>query len=141
MGHRRLAREHALQALFQIDLTGDGAPEVLRGFWEGRAVDPATREFTERLVEGVMRERKRVDERIREVAERWRLERMPVVDRNVLRVAVYELLEGDAPAAVVIDEAIEVAKRYGSEESGSFVHGLLDAVRARLARERSGAEA
>jgi len=141
LGRRRLAREHALQALFQIDLTGDEAPDVLRGFWEGRAVDPAARAFTERLVEGVMRERERVDERIREVAERWRLERMPVVDRNVLRVAVYELLEGDAPPAVVIDEAIEVAKRFGSEESGSFVHGLLDAVRARLERERSGAEA
>ncbi len=140
MGQRRLAREHALQVLFQIDLAGGGTEQALSGFWVGREIPEKVRSFTERLVRGVLADREAIDARIAEAAQRWRIQRMPAVDRNILRVAVFELLERDAPAAVVIDEAIEVAQRFGGEGSGGFVHGVLDAIRGRIEREGRGVE-
>ncbi len=131
MGRRRSAREYALQILFQIDLTGAAADEVLGQFWSRQEPDPEVREFTERLVQGVMNGREEIDSRIVDAAENWRIERMGVVDRNVLRIAVFELSsEEDTPQAVVIDEAIEIAKRFGSEGSGGFINGILDSIRA-----------
>lgn len=133
MGQRRRARECALQMLFQIDLTAARPGEVFSAFWEDQNPAPELRAFAERLVEGVRAERERLDRLIAEASEHWRLERMAVVDRNVLRIAVYELLfERDTPAAVVLDEAIEVARKYGSEESAAFVNGVLDAIRRHL---------
>jgi len=137
VGHRRRAREHALQVLFQIDLTGGETDEVLTRFWEDMETDARVREFAERLVRGVLAERETIDRRLVEAAARWRLERMAVVDRNVLRVAVWELLAGESPAPVVIDEAIEVARRFGGEDSAGFVNGILDGIRGRLDAERS----
>jgi N utilization substance protein B len=136
VGRRRRAREYALQVLFQIDLTGGSAAEVLDGFWSGWDADEDVRSFTERLVHGVLADREAIDRRISEAAQHWRLERMPVVDRNVLRVAVHELGSEDNPPSVVIDEAIEVAKRFGSEGSGAFINGILDAIRVRIEAER-----
>jgi N utilization substance protein B len=140
VGSRRRSRECALQILFELDLAEGALEEVLRRFWLGRGATDGERDFAERLVRGVVAGREGIDDRIGEAADRWRLERMPAVDRNVLRIAIHELLEADDPPAVVIDEAIEVAKRFGGEGSGKFINGILDEIRLRLEREReSGA--
>jgi N utilization substance protein B len=130
---RRQAREHALQVLFQLDMTRDDPEEALALHWREREVDEATRAFTERIVRGAFADAIRIDDLIRTSADNWRIERMAAVDRNVIRCAIFELLhEPDTPPAVVIDEAIEIAKRFGGEESGQFVNGVLDAVRKNL---------
>lgn len=117
--------------LFQIDLTGaDDAQRVFDEFWDGRAVDAAQREFGERLVRGVVARRVELDALLARIADRWRVERMAVVDRNVLRLALFEMIDDpETPRAVIIDEAIEIGKKYGSEESGKFINGILDAAR------------
>lgn len=133
MGQRRRAREHALQMLFQIDLTGAAPQEVFRDFWQDQAIAGELREFAEALVLGVHGRRAELDRWISGSAEHWRLERMAVVDRNVLRMAVQELLQDPpVPVAVIIDEAIEVAKKFGGAESGAFVNGVLDSIRRRI---------
>jgi N utilization substance protein B len=135
MGRRRRGREFALQILFQIDLTGGAPEEVFDDFWEGQEVREDVREFAEALVQGTHRERPTLDDVISSSAEHWRVERMSVVDRNVLRLAAYEMLfEPDTPPVVVIDEAIEIAKRFGTEDSGGFINGILDDVRRRIDR-------
>jgi N utilization substance protein B len=131
MGRRPRAREFALQVLFQLDLTGGDPDEVLQQFWSRQAAESDVREFAERLVHGVVDGRAQIDARIVEAAEHWRIERMGVVDRNVLRIAVYELAsEEGTPPAVVIDESIEIAKRFGGAGSGGFINGVLDSIRA-----------
>lgn len=135
MGQRRRARECALQMLFQIDLTGTTPPDVFGTFWTGQEAGEDVRAFAERLVLGVSHELRALDRAIGVSATNWRIERMAVVDRNVLRMAVYEMLHDvPTPPAVVIDEAIEVAKKFGSEDSGSFINGILDDVRRRVER-------
>jgi len=130
MGKRRKARELALQFLYQLDLRDEDDPEAHAAeFWARHPVDRATREFAETLVRGVKREQARTDELISRYAEHWELDRMAVVDRNILRMALWELLWGqDVPAKVVINEAIELAKKFGTEDSGRFVNGLLDRI-------------
>ena len=129
MASRRLAREHALQILFQLDMTGDDLDSGLGLHWRGREADEATRAFAERVVRGAVGDAVRIDGLITEASDNWRLERMAAVDRNVLRVGISERLhEPETPPPVVIDEAIEIAKRFGGEESGQFVNGVLDAV-------------
>jgi N utilization substance protein B len=119
--------------LFQIDLTGASPAEVFDQFWKNRETGEEIRNFSEKLVLGVMNERRRMDGLISGSTEHWRIERMAVVDRNVLRMAVHEMItDGETPAAVIIDEAIEVAKKFGSEESGAFINGVLDAIRRRI---------
>jgi N utilization substance protein B len=135
LGQRRRARECALQMLFQIDLTGTTPPDVFGTFWTGQEAGEDVRSFAERLVLGVTHELRALDRAITVSATNWRIERMAVVDRNVLRMAVYELLhDAPTPPAVVIDEAIEVAKKFGSEDSGAFINGILDDVRRRVER-------
>jgi N utilization substance protein B len=121
--------------LFWLDLADGGVAEVFSEFWRGRQIDGETRRFAEQLVRGVTARRAEIDRWITGSAENWRLERMAVVDRNVLRLAVFEMLDEPAPPpAVIIDEAIEVAKKYGSrEDSGKFINGILDSIRQRLA--------
>ena len=121
--------------LFQIDLTGASPAEVFRTFWVDQTGEEDIRTFAESLVEGVVVERTKLDAVIAGSAENWRIERMPVVDRNVLRISIYEMLfEPQTPPLVSIDEAIEVAKRFGSGESGGFINGVLDDVRKRIER-------
>ena len=135
MGQRRRARECALQMLFQIDMAGGAPAEVYPHLWKEHEAEIEVREFAQGLVEGVMREREALDRVIAGSVDNWRIERMAVVDRNILRVAVYELAWlPDTPAVVVLDEAIEVGKKYGSEQSGSFINGILDSVRKRIER-------
>jgi N utilization substance protein B len=121
--------------LFQIDLIGARPEDVFQEFWENQEAGEGTRAFAERLVWGVFGSQREMDRVIAGSAEHWRIERMAVVDRNVLRMAVYEMLtERETPPVVIIDEAIEVAKRFGSEESGAFINGILDSVRQRVER-------
>ena len=135
MGQRRRARECALQMLFQIDVTSTPPAEVFQEFWIDQSPADDVRAFAEGLVRGVAQQRRALDAVLAGSSEHWRIERMAVVDRNVLRMAIYELLwQPETPPAVVIDEAIEVAKRFGGEESGAFVNGVLDAVRRAFER-------
>ncbi len=134
---RTRARERALQALYQIDVAAEGIDEALAAFWKSfEPVEREVREMAEALVRGVAEHRRAVDEAIEEASSNWRLDRMARVDRNVLRLAVYELLQTDVPVKVVINEAIELGKKFGSESSGAFVNGVLDKVAAGLPAER-----
>jgi N utilization substance protein B len=125
--------------LFQLDLAASPVDDVLRGFWSDREADEEVRRFTETLVCGVIEDREGIDRRIADSSEHWKLERMAAVDRNVLRLAVLELQRGETPSAVVIDEAIEVAKRFGNEGSGGFINGVLDRIRRKLEQETDAA--
>ncbi len=127
---RRKAREYALQILFRLDV-GKEKPSaaVFKHFWAEYDPDDEVKSFTEEIVKGTHKQLKNINERIRACAKNWSLDRMATVDRNVLRMAVYEILYRlDIPTSVTINEAIEIAKKYGTDESGSFVNGILDSV-------------
>ena len=139
MGPRRQGREGALRALFFLDVNPElTVGEALRRFFElsgsstedgGEPLAPEARDFCEELVRGTWEHRDALDKVIKRYSKAWRLERMATVDRNVLRLAAYELrYGGEAPPAVVLDEAIELAKRYGTEASSAFVNGILDRI-------------
>lgn len=148
-GKRHTAREMAVQMLYQQDMGGSPLPQVFQTFdlteflgREGKAKggqSPDPEKVRRRvhqafdrareLVSGTAEHREEIDELIRSQADNWRLERMPVVDRNILRLAIYEMLhEPEVPKLVVVDEAIELAKKYGSDQSGRFINGLLDGL-------------
>ena len=140
MGTRRKSRELAMQMLFQGDL-GRQTPEEVRAlFWPSREdVDAETRGFAEDLYRVATERRAEIDALIETHAENWRLERMAVVDRNLLRAAVAELLGcPNTPAAVVINESLEIARRYGAPESVQFLNGVLDAIAHSLLQQRLG---
>ncbi len=122
----------ALQMLFQQDLNKVAAEEVIELFWEVNPADPENREFTEFLFQTTLENQSHIDELIRRHAQHWKLERMAVVDRNILRLAVSEFLYTETPHVVVIDEAIEIARRFSTAESSQFVNGILDAVREEM---------
>lgn len=127
---RRKAREHALQILFQLDIKKEKpSATILKHFWAENQTDAEVMSFTEEMVKGTYKHLAEINKLLRESAENWSLDRMAVVDRNVLRMAVYEILYRiDIPTSVTINEAIEIAKKYGTEESGAFVNGILDNV-------------
>ncbi len=138
MGARTQAREAALAMLYQRELSGDTTEKVIESYLEGglseEPLETAARAFSEHLVRGVVRRQEELDALIRSGSENWRLERMAAVDRNVLRIALFELLdEPETPAAVILDEAVQLAKLFGGEESGAFVNGVVDGIRRRLA--------
>ncbi|MEK6814410.1 MAG: transcription antitermination factor NusB [Nitrospirota bacterium] len=129
MSRRRRAREAAMQILFQADFDREADPsEIRKRFWEDHPADAETRAFADDLVEGATAHREEIDELLRRISEHWSVSRMSPVDRNLIRSAIYELLYKETPSRVVINEAIEIAKRYGTEESGAFVNGILDRV-------------
>lgn len=140
MTTRRTTREWALQVLFHLDLNPVEVDTALRDFWEGQeAVDAPSREFTESVVRGVTENRAAIDEKIAQYAENWDIRRMGVVDRNVLRMAIHEMLHrGDVPPIVSINEAVDIAKNFSSNESGRFVNGILDKVMGDLERPARG---
>ena len=127
---RRKAREHALQILFQLDIRKEKPSAIaLKRFWAEYDADDEVRSFAEELVKGTYKHLSKINDLIHQCAKNWSLDRMALVDRNVLRMAVYEILfRMDIPTSVTINEAIEIAKKYGTEESGSFVNGILDSV-------------
>jgi N utilization substance protein B len=134
MGRRRKAREVALQFLYQLDQTGADDPAPYEDdFWARHPVDADARAFASTLVRGTKAEQAKIDALIAESAEHWDLERMAVVDRNILRMAVYELLcEPSVPGKVAINEAIEIAKKFGTAESSRFINGVLDRIHREL---------
>jgi transcription antitermination protein NusB len=160
MGTRREARERALQFLFQFDLNpAEDLGAALTLFWEGRqlqdmperdrrraleeglplpppsAAEASTRLFAEPLIRGVLQERDAIDEKIRQTVQNWELHRIAAVDRNILRLAIFEMLHrSDIPPVVSINEAVDIAKKFSTEDSGKFVNGILDRIRGELLR-------
>jgi len=121
--------------LFAFEAGGGTVEQVIASYWRETPGDPEGREYADRAVRGVVSELEGLDEIIRKASTNWRLERMARVDRNVLRLGTWELRRStDVPRAVILDEAIELAKRFGSEESGAFVNGVLDRVASDLGR-------
>lgn len=141
MGKRREGREAAVQFLYQLDLNREVPTKLYEPFWNLRVgvgkenVPAKTRAFTEQLVAGVAAHLEEIDERIKKYVANYDLHRIAPVDRNILRLGIYEMLFcHDVPPVVTINEAIEIAKRYGGEESGRFVNGILDRIRCDLPR-------
>lgn len=160
MGMRREARERAVQFLFQYDLNPtEDLASALNLFWESQhllalpdevrlqvlqeglpvppptAEEASTRLFAEPLIRGVIEHRETIDERIRQTVKNWELHRIAAVDRNILRLAIFEMLErSDIPPVVSINEAVDIAKKFSTEDSGKFVNGVLDRIRGELMR-------
>jgi len=129
MGMRTKARECAFQMLYQWDITREPMDRVAGLFWQVRTSTPETQAMAERLARGGQAEVARLDEAISAASTNWRFERIAAVDRNILRIAAYELMkEPQTPSSVIIDEAVEMAKRFGEADSPPFVNGVLDAV-------------
>ena len=127
---RSRARELALQGLYQVDLRGEEVADDVRRWLAEATAEPEVREFARQLVDGCLACRDELDARIASVAQNWEIRRMAVVDRNILRLASYELLYlDDVPVKVSINEAIDLAKRYSTADSGAFVNGILDRIR------------
>jgi N utilization substance protein B len=133
MGTRRKARETAMQALFFMDERRDFSEEMFERFCLNFAPKPDVRPYFLRLVKGVLRHRTDLDALIERFSENWSLSRMSGVDRNLMRIAVFELMCcRDIPAKVSINEAVDIGKKFGTEESGAFINGIVDGVRAAL---------
>src|SRR5213592_2481478 len=134
MGRRRRAREVALQFLYQLDLRGedDPAPHE-KEFWTRHALSGEAKTLAETLIRGTTANQAKIDQVIEQYTENWDLARMAAVDRNILRMAVYEMLwTAEVPGKVVINEAIEIAKKFGTKESGRFINGVLDRIHKEL---------
>jgi N utilization substance protein B len=135
MGARHSGREAALQMLFQLEASKVDAEQVIALFWRNFEADPEGRAYADEAVRGVAAELEKVDEQIAHASAHWRVERMARVDRNVLRLGTWELLHrADVPRAVILDEAVELAKEFGTEESSAFVNGVLNRVAETLGR-------
>jgi N utilization substance protein B len=129
VGARRKARELALQMLFENDVAGTSPADMFQRSTDLQNVSEGLRNFTKRLVAGTLEHRETLDALISRQADHWRLMRMPIVDRNILRMALFELLhEPETPRPVVIDEALEIAKRFSTPRSSQFINGILDGV-------------
>ena len=130
MGRRRQSREIALQLLYALDITRANSREVLCAAWTETMLSPEIRDFTTTLVTGVIQRRDEIDVFIQECSTNWSLERIGMVERNILRFAIYELcFLPDIPPNVTINEAVEVAKKYGTEDAPAFINGILDRVK------------
>jgi N utilization substance protein B len=143
MPARRRSRQRALQILYSWDARRQPVGEAIAAYYdtlysEESRTKPQPDAFLDRLVTGAVEHVEELDRRITQHAEHWRIERMPSVDRNILRLAVYEMMHSDTPA-VVIDEALELARRYSNEESVQFVNGVLDAVHRDLVKQAGSA--
>ncbi len=135
MGSRRRGREAALQMLYQIDLSGVSGEQAIAQYWQHLGANREGEAFANKLVRGWAADRERIDAIIREVSQHWRLERMARVDRNSLRLATFELIAlEDVPRRVTLNEAVELAKRFGSEGSAGFVNGVLDRIASDLGK-------
>ncbi|HEV2444520.1 MAG TPA: transcription antitermination factor NusB [Candidatus Sulfopaludibacter sp.] len=134
MSSRRRSRQRALQILFLWDARRQPVDEAINAYYDTLYSEehPERDTFVAELVHGTVAHVDELDEQIRKHAEHWRMDRMPMVDRNVLRLAAYEMQHGRTPAAVTIDEALELARRFSGEESVQFVNGVLDAIRREM---------
>ena len=137
MGKRTKARECAVQMLYQWDMTREPMERVIGLFWQMRTSTEETQKRAEALARGAQASLGPIDLAITAASTNWRFDRIAAVDRNILRVGAYELMhERDTPASVIIDEAVEMAKRFGEADSPSFVNGVLDAIRGSVRGER-----
>jgi transcription antitermination protein NusB len=135
MGARRRGREAALQILFSIDISGEKLEQAVRDHFAFLASSVEGRDFAQLLVRGVVDNSAAIDDTIRTVSEHWRIERMPRVDRNILRLSAFELMfMPEVPRRVTLNEAIELAKRYGGEGSPGFVNGVLDRIASEVGK-------
>jgi N utilization substance protein B len=134
MGPRRKAREYALQMLFQWDITHDALDQIVATFFQNQPEESAPIvDFARNLVTGTIEHVEEIDRLIQRHAEHWRLDRMAVVDRNLLRLATQEFLyDSGTPKTVIINEAIEIARRFSSQESPQFINGILDSIKKEL---------
>jgi len=129
MGARRKARELALQMLYQYDLSANPPAQIVETFEELQKSKPNTREFAVKIFNGTVDNLEKIDEMIVAQADNWRISRMAVVDRNIIRMSIYELLnEQETPKLVIIDEAIEIGKKFGTQKSSQFINGILDGI-------------
>lgn len=139
MRKRTQAREFALQVLYQMDITHDNFLVALENYWEARSeenIEEAVKDFTAELVKGVADNAKLIDAKIAQYAANWQLERMAVVDRNILRLSCCELmLRTDIPPKVSINEAVDLAKKYSGPEAGKFVNAILDKIKQEQSHE------
>ncbi len=136
MGNRRRSRELAMQALYQMEMNQDHSKEAVELFCKHFGVTENVKPFFLRLVEGVMKVQHEIDPLIKSFSENWKISRMSRADRNIMRIAVYELLYcDDIPPKVSINEAIDIGKKFGTEDSGPFINGILDSVRISLEKE------
>ncbi len=126
MGERRRARIFALQTLFQYEITRENEDVILSAFWSSRQIKEETRAFTEKLVRGVISNMVDIDAKIAGTSKRWKVDRLAVVDRNIIRLAIYEAEAEGTPKSIVINEAIEISRLYSSENAASFINGILD---------------
>ena len=132
MALRTKSREFAMQMLFQWDMSQQTAEKLEETFWKNAKAAAQTRTFANQLFEGAAHDATQLDELISRHAQNWRLERISAIDRAILRLAMHEMRATDTPAKVVINEAVELAKKFSSEESGGFVNGILDTYRKSL---------
>ncbi len=132
---RTKSREFAMQMLFQWDMSEQEPAKLEAKFWRAAKAADSTRAFANRLFEGAVKDTAAIDELIVKQAENWRLERLAVIDRAILRLAIYELRTTDTPPKVILNEAVDLAKKFSSEEAGAFVNGILDAVHKSIAAE------
>ena len=144
MGTRRRARELAMQALFYMDTQQNGSPKMLERFCENFNLPQKAQPFFLKLVNGVLAAQPQIDALIERYSKNWKVQRMSCVDRNIMRIAVFEILScEDIPPKVSINESIDIAKKYGTEDSGAFINGIIDSIRIALengeiSRESSG---
>jgi N utilization substance protein B len=134
MAARHRSRKRALQVLFEWDMRGEPVDQAISNYYgtlysEENESKLQPDRFMEELVRGTVEKAPQIDAQIQARAEHWRLERMPVVDRNILRLAIFELMQNTVPAPIVIDEALELARQFSGDESMSFINGVLDAIR------------
>lgn len=133
MGRRRKARESALQILYQLEFDRAEVDEKITQFWKKKRATEDIREYCRWLIEGVLSRLEEIDAAIQSTSEHWRISRMTLIDRNILRLAAFELLAAEALApAIIINEAIEIAKKYSGPEAAIFVNGILDALRKKI---------
>ena len=136
MGKRRGSREFALQVLYQLDITKQDAIRILAQSEEHFLPKEGNHKFAEKIVLGVLEHHQEIDRLIEQYSENWRLDRMTIIDRNILRMALFELLYcEDIPPKVTLNEAVDLGKRYGSEDSGSFINGILDRIQNEVVRK------
>ena len=136
MGTRRQARELAMQALFYMDMRKDASEEMLEYFCGCFCPSKKSRPFFIKLVNGVLKTKGRIDALVERFSQNWEINRMSCVDRNVMRIAVYEMLYcDDIPPKVSINEAVDIGKKFGTQESGAFINGIMDSIRGALEKE------
>jgi N utilization substance protein B len=138
--HRHKSREFALQMLFEWDMAQKEPAQVKRFFWRTAHASEDTRKFANHLFDATVKQAPAIDEIVAKLSENWRLERLAPVDRNILRLAIYEMRidHKDTPPKVAIDEALELAKKFSSEESSSFLNGILDAAYKHITADAAG---